>query len=243
MSSFNPSVTINDIIADVEARLSSPNLDVSFYLPIISSAAQRVYQAIISLGQEAKEFYFGADEEISLTQNTLEHDIYTDIPDFDSFVDVEVQYGASGDTRNHATKLRSPSQWNNKANVSTTYRAKESPLYYKSGDNIGVIPTPPESGAIAYVRYVRKIPQYTDGLDVVEIPYTFMWAITDYVQAKAIQRVNEDYSTARQIEEDFDNHLQEITERAADKVNENDGTNSIEISTGDAIFDDPMGSL
>jgi len=228
MSSFNPDVTINDIIADVEARLTSPNLDVSFYLPIISSAAGRIYQSIIALGQDAKEKFFGANGTISLTQSTLEHNIFTSLEDFLSFIDVEVLYGATEDTRNTATKLSSPSKWGNKANVSTTYQSKAAPLYYQSGDNIGIIPVPPEAGAIAYVRYVRKIPQYTDGADVVNIPYRFIWAITDYVQAKTIQRVNEDYSASRQIENDFDRHLEDIANMAASEINENDGSNVIQ---------------
>jgi|WetSurMetagenome_2_1015567.scaffolds.fasta_scaffold32887_4 hypothetical protein len=237
MASNNPNLTVNDIIADVEARLASPNLNVSFYLPIVSGACQRVYQAITALGQEAKEKFFGANGTISLTQSTLEHDILTSIPDFGTFIDVEVLYGATGDTRNTATKLRTPAMWKDKSKVSTTYRPKESPLYYQSGNYIGVIPVAPEIGAAAYVRYITKLPQYTMGADVISIPYRFTWAIADYVQAKAIQRVNEDYSTSRQIEIDFTRNLEEITNRAADEINENDGTLAVE---GSDLGSDPM---
>jgi hypothetical protein len=237
MADQNPDLTVNDIIADVEARLASPNLNIAFYLPIVSGACQRVYQAITALGQEAKEKFFGANSTISLTQNTLEHDILTSIPDFGTFIDVEVLYGATEDTGNTASKLRTPAMWKDKSKVSTTYRPKESPLYYQSGDNIGVIPVPPEAGAVAYVRYIKKLPQYTEGADVISIPFRFTWAISDYVQAKAIQRVNEDYSTSNQIEAAFDKHLNDITNNAADEINENDGTLVVE---GSDLGSDPM---
>ncbi len=232
----NPSITCNDIVADVEARLDAPNLGTAFYLPIISTAAQRVYQSIAALGQEAKEKFFGTNGTINLTINTLEHDIYASLTDFASFIDVEIVYGATGDTRNTATKLRSASQWRDKANVSTTYRSKALPLYYQSGGNIGIIPISPETGAIVYVRYVLKLPQYTDGADVINIPYRFIWPITDYVHAKAIQKENEDYSTARQLEVDFGKALEEITERAADEINEND----VRTVEGNDLEGDPM---
>lgn len=240
MSSHNPDVTCSDIITDIENRLASPNLSADMYLPWISTSAQRIYQALASLGQDAKEKFFAASDTISLTQSTLEHSITDSIPDFASFIKVEVLYGAAEDTRNPATKLRSPAHWDNLANVSTTYRNKNEPLYYQSGDNIGIIPIPPEAGATAYVRYVSRLPQYTDGSDVINIPFRFIWPIYDYVQAKAIQRVNEDYSTARQIERDFSASLEEVTERAADEINENDGTNAIEVSTNSELYSDPL---
>ncbi len=240
MSANNPQVTCSDIITDVEGRLASPNLNTSLYLPWISTSAQRIYQAIAALGQDAKEKFFGASDTISLTTDTLEHSITDSIPDFGSFIKVEIKYGASGDTRNKATKMRSPSMWEDEDNVSTSYRAKEKPLYGQSGDDLIVIPVPPESGAIAYIRYVSRLPQFTDATDVIHIPFRFMWPIYDYVQAKAIQRVNEDYSTARQIERDFRDSLEEITLRAADEINENDGTNAVEVTANDRIYDDPL---
>lgn len=240
MSSHNPDITCSDIITDVENRLASPNLSASVYLPWISTSAQRVYQALAALGQEAKERYFGASDTIELTQSTLEHSITDSIPDFASFIKVEIKYGAAEDTRNKARKMRSPSMWANEDNVSTSYRPKDRPLYGQSGDNLIVIPIPPESGAIAYVRYVSRLPQYDDASDVIHIPFRFLWPVYDYVQAKAIQRVNEDYTTARQIESDFRGALEEITERAADELNENDGTNAVEADTDDDIFYNPL---
>lgn len=243
MASNNPSLTVNDIITDVEGRLNSPNISNALYFPWISTSAQRVYRALCALGQEAKERYFGASDTINLSTSTLEHDILASIPDFGGFIGVEVLYGASGDTRVRATKMRSVSQWEDLSNVSTNYRAKQNPLYYQSGNNIGIIPVPPESGAIAYVRYIRRLPQYDSADDVINIPYRFTWPIYDYVEAKALQRANEDFSTSREIEDRFRVDIQEITETAADELNENDGTNAVEVSANSAILDDPMGAI
>lgn len=243
MSSNNPTLLVSDIISDVEGRLASPGIPTATYFPWVSTAAQRVYQALASLGQEAREKYFGTSGTIALTQSTLETSITGSLADFASFIKVEVLYGASGDTRNTATKLRSPAQWGNLNNVSTTYRAKQEPLYYQSGDYIGIIPTPPESGANAYVRYVKRLPQYTLAGDTISIPYRFTWPITEYVQAKAIQKVNEDYSTSQQIENNFERHLEEIILRAADEINENDGTNAVELSAESQLLDDPLNAF
>lgn len=243
MAEQNPDLLVSDIITDVEARLNAPDLATSVYLPWISTAAQRIYRALCALGQEGKERYFGASGTISLTTNTLEHNILSSISDFGGFIDVEVLYGATGDTRSKATKLRSVSQWRDLSNVSTDYRSKVTPLYYQSGNNIGIIPVPPESGAIAYIRYIRKLPQYTDADDVINIPYRFSWPIYDYVEAKALQRTNEDFSTSRQIEMDFRADIDDLTQMAADEINENDGSNRVEVSSNSTIFDDPLNAL
>lgn len=242
MADQNPDLLVSDIITDVEARLNAPGLATSVYLPWISTSAQRIYRALTALGQEGKERYFGASDTISLTTSTLEHDIFGSIPDFGSFISVEVLYGASGDVRRKASKLRSVSQWPDLSNVTTSYRAKDVPLYYQSGDNIGIIPVPPESGAVAYIRYIRKLPQYTDADDVIEIPYRFTWPIYDYVEAKALQRTNEDFSTSRQIEMDFRADVDALTEMAADEMNENDGTNAVE-ETDTELSDDPLHAI
>lgn len=243
MSANNPSVTVSDIITDVENRLASPGLSTATYLPWVSTSAQRVYQALVALGQEAKERYFGSSGTIPLTISSLETSITGSIADFGSFISVEVLYGATGDLRNRATRMRSVSQWDNLANVSTSYRAKDVPLYYQSGDYIGIIPVPPEAGANAYVRYVLRLPQFTAGTDVISIPYRFMWPIYEYVHAKAIQRVNEDYSTSDRIESRFEEHLNQITENAADELNENDGTHSVEVNANSQLYDDPLGTF
>jgi hypothetical protein len=237
----NPDITASDIITDVEGRFSSsPSLSASRYIPWISYAYQKVYQAIISVNQTAKEEIFGTKVDISLNTNTPnEYSLETEIPRFGGFIDVQIKYGATGDTYNRAKRLKSMSHWTNWDNISTTYRSKLEPLYYKLGDTLGFIPVPPESGATAKVFYVKRSYQITEEDDVIELPYRFLYLISDYVHARALQAVNEDYATAGQIENNFRSQLEDLKEAVASEFNENDGTDAIQRNDDD-LFTNPL---
>ena len=240
MSSNNPDISASDIIDQVESLLGTPNVSSDIYLPWISYAYQRVFQKLANVGQRVKEELFGDSGQISLTQSQLEHSIVSSIPRFGGEVAVEVKYGASGDVRVPATKMRTKAYWRNYDNVSTSYRSKNSPIYYISGGDIGIIPVPPEAGAIAYIDFVKRPYQITEGDDIIDIPYRFTYPIVNFVHAKAVQKVNEDYGESRLIQKEFQDELEEIAVAADSEYNENDGTSTIEPDPDSDIFVDPL---
>jgi hypothetical protein len=235
----NPDVTVADIITDVEGRFSSvPSISSDTYIPWISYAYQKVYHALSSVNSRCREDLFGDMDTITMdTDSPNEYSLETEIPRFGGFVEVQVKYGATGDEYNSASRLASAAHWKNWANISTTYRSKLTPLYYKRGDTIGFIPVPPESGATAKVFFIKRPYQLTETTDVIEIPYRFLYPLTDYVHARAIQMVNEDYQTADVVEANFRRQIEEIKEAAASEFNENDGTDAIQVSE---TFSDPF---
>lgn len=242
MSVNNPSITASDIITDVESRLGSPNVSSNYYLPWVSYSYQKTYQALVKTGQAVKERLFGAYTSYTLDNGTAEYSLATLIPRWGGFIKVEMLYGGTEDTRVRVNPLTSIAHWNNQSNVTTSYRAKTDPVYYILGDTIGFIPTPPAtdaSSATAYFWYVRRPYQIDDVTDVIDIPYRFIYPVVNYVQAKALQRVNEAYQTSAQIEAKFEDELMSISDAADSEVNENDGY-GFEVSTNSPIFDNPL---
>lgn len=237
MSANNPSITASSIIVDVESRLGTPNISTTSYLPWISYAYQRTYAALANAGQRVKETLFGNYTTLSLTANVAEYSLSTNIPRFASLIKIEVVYGASGDQRVRAMPLNSIASWRNQGNVSTSYRSKTEPLFYILEDTLGFIPTP--DGGTAYIWYVRRPYQIDTGSDVIDIDYRFIYPIVDYVQAKAIEKENEDYSESARLELKFQAALQEIVNAAVSEYNENDG-DGIAVSSDNAIFEDPL---
>lgn len=241
MSSSNPSFTASAIVTDIESRLRNPNLSTSLYLPWISTAFNRVYQKLSEVGQHAKQEYFGARVEVSLNTSTpSEVSLEDEIPRFGGLIGVQIKYGATGDVYQTATKLRSMNQWSNWANVSTTYRDKTNPLYYIFGDTFGVIPVPPEAAATARIHYIKRAFQVTDGTDVLDIPYRFMYPIFTYVQARAIERVSEDYQVAAGLDRRFEAELEQIALAAASEFNEDGYELAIEVDGDSPIYSDPF---
>lgn len=243
MASNNPSITAADIITDVEARLGTPGISTTNYLPWVSYAYQKTFQALINAGQTVKEELFGNYSAITLTNGTAEYALSTIIPRFGGFIKTEILYGGTGDQRVRINKLRSVSQWQIQGNVSTSYRSKSEPLFYLLEDTLGVIPTPPVAdvaNAILYAWYVRRPYQINLSTDVIDIDYRFIYPIVNYVQAKAIQAKFEDYSEARTVEAQFQQELEQIAIAAASEYNENDETNAVEISADSMLFDNPL---
>lgn len=243
MSSNNPDITASDIITDVENRLGSPNITSTAYLPWISYAYTKVYRALIGTNQMVKESLFGEVATLTLTNGTAEYSLEENIPQFGSFIKVEVKYGATGDDWVTATKLPSLANWEIQNNVSTSYRAKTNPLYYKIGDKLGFIPTPPAADTgtpQAKVWYIKRPYQITLVTDVIDLPYRFTYPIANYVQARAIEMLNEDYSQSMMIENKFERELQMLAEFADSENNENDGTESVQVASGSSLFVDPF---
>lgn len=245
MSTNTPSITASDIVSNIETRLGDTNLDTSDYLPWISYAYQKVYRAIVSAGQGAKEYYFGNYVTFNLTGGTGEYTLSTNVPRFGGVIKVEILYGGTGDTWQTATRLPSLNNYNQTTgNVSTTYRGKESPLYYILQDTVGFIPTPPASDsgtAQAKIYYVRKPYQIDSGSDVIDIPYKYIDAIDDYVHSKAIQAENESYAESLEIERVFEAKLRQITESVTDEFGEYEGVDSVQIMGGSRLRSNPLG--
>jgi hypothetical protein len=242
MSADNPSIKASDIISDVENRLGNPNLSTSIYLPWVSYGYMKTYAALAKAGQSVKETLFGNYVTFTLANGTAEYALSTYVSRFGSLIKAEILYGGTGDIRTRAAQLRSIAEWLNQGNVSTSYRDKSQPLVYFLQDKIGFIPTPPSSDAAqatAYIWYVKRPFQVTDGTDVIDIPYRFIYPLVNYVQAKAIQKYNEDYTEAALVEKRFDNELEEIALAADSEFNENDG-NAVEISSSSALYDNPF---
>lgn len=242
MSSNNPSITVSDIAEEVEERLDNPGIDTTTYLPWISYAYQRTFKALMKGGQRVKEALFEDNATIDLTTSTLEITITTQIPRFGGIVKVEVKYGLSTDEWNDADNLGSSSHWRNLHNVSTTYRSKTEPLYLQSGTKLMIIPVPPEDGATAYIRYIKRPYQLTAGGDVIDLPYRYLDPLINYVQARAIERDNEDYAVGRQIDGKFLLELDQLVEDAVSEfINENDGSSNVSVPSDSALFADPLG--
>lgn len=239
MSESNPTYTAGDVITDVEARLLSPNLSASVYIPWISYAYQKLYSKLIGVGQDVKEELFGDTDSISLTVGQLEYTLIDEIPRYGGIIKVAVKYGGTGDTRQPARRLRSKSHWRNIENVSTSYQAKDIPLYYIQGGVIGIIPTAPESGAVAYIDFVKRPYQITESEDEIDIPYRFIYPIINYVHARAVERTAEDYGQSAIIEKNFQNELEEVALAVASEFNENEA-NMVEVATNDVLYDNPF---
>lgn len=224
MSVANPTYTASSVINDIEARLRTPGISSSVYLPWVATAYNRLRQKLERVGQQAKEEYFGAYATIALTTATPnEYSMNAEIERFGSFIKVEVKYGAATDDWHTAQRLRSVSQWKNWNNISTDYRSKDNPLYYKFGDTLGFIPVPPETNAQAKVWYVQRGYQISDVTDEIDIPYRFIYPILTYVQARAIERAYEDYATAKALDRQFERELDEVAEAAASEFDEDQG--------------------
>lgn len=244
MAANNPNITASNLIADVENRLGNPNISASVYLPWVSYAYLKTYAALANAGQSVKETLFGNYQAITLTNGTAEYALSTILPRFGSVIKLEILYGGTGDQRVRLSPLRSISQWNVQGNVSTSYRSKGNPLYYLLEDTIGIIPTPPATdanSATLYAWYVRRPYQITDGTDVIDLDYRFIYPLVNYIQAKAIQKENEDYNASLEIERLFQSELAEVVEAAVSEYNEND-INGVEISSSSALFDNPLES-
>lgn len=243
MSTNNPDITASNIITDIEARLGTTNLDTTDYLPWVSYAYQKLYRAIVSAGQQAKEVYFGDDVTFNLTAGTGEYSLETNIPRFGGIIKVEVKYGGTSDDWVKATRLPSINNYNQVMNnTSTSYRAKESVLYYLLQDVIGFIPVPPGSDSgtpQTKVWYVKRPYQLDDGDDVIDIPYRYIDPLNDYVQAKAIQAENESYSESLEIERIFEAKLNKITEQVENEFGEYEGTDSVQ-SQGTGLYSNPL---
>lgn len=240
MASNNPTYTASNAITDVEARLRNPNISASVYIPWISVAYQRVYQALVAVGQHAKEEYFGDSDTINLDTDSPNEYVLTDeIPRFGGIIDVEVKYGLSTDDWIRAAKIRFPN-WKIHNNVSTSYRGKDTAVYYLIGKKIGFIPTPPESNAQAKIYYVKRPYQITDGTDEIDIPYRFLYPILTYIQARAVERAFEDYQTAKDLDRRFLGELEEIAQAAETEMfDENEGY-SVDVASDDAINSNPF---
>lgn len=244
MSANNPSITASSIIADVENRLGTPNISTTTYIPWVSYGYSKTWAALNGVGQEAREELFGAYIAVSLTNGLGEYTLSTIIPRFSSFIKAEIQYGGNGDIRVPIGKIRSLANWQNMGNVSTSYRSKSDPILYRYKNTLGIIPTPPATDTIVptlYVWYVQKPFQITDGADIIDLEYRYIYPLVNYVQAKAIQTEHEDYATSLQIENLFEKELNDIAETVASEYNENEGE-SIETSSSSSIYDNPLGS-
>ena len=190
-----------------------------------------------------KEELFGNYVTFDLTAGVAEYSLSTNIPRFGGIIKVEIKYGATGDDWIRADRLESIAHWKIQNNVSTSYRSKTEALYYIIEDAIGFIPTPPsgDSGTVSVrVWYVRRPYQITLSTDVIDIDYRFTYPIADYVQAKAIQRENEDYATASQLEISFRQQLEEIANAANSEYGEYEETSFVNIPTNSLIFNNPL---
>lgn len=243
MASDNPTYTAADVISDVENRFSGgTGLSSSVFFPWISYSVQKLHAKIASIGQRAKEEILGDTGTITLASDTLEYTITDSIPLFGGFIRVDVRYGATGDVYNKATPLVDINHWKSLENVSTTYQPKTSPLYYKLGTKIGIIPTATAGESVqtptAKIRYVKRQPQITAGTDEIIIPYRFIYPVINYVQSKAVQRVNEDYGESALLERKFEQELEEVALSVADEFEE--GVDGVEVSSSSPLFNDPL---
>lgn len=244
MSANNPDITASDIITDVEVRLGDTNLSTANYLPWVSYAYQKVYHAIISAGQQAKEVYFGDYATFDLTAGTAEYTLTDEIPRFGGIIKVEIKYGGTDDDWVKCARLPSIANYSQTTDdVSTTYRAKSSAAYYRLKNKIGFVPTPPttDSGTPqAKIYFIQRPYQITDGADVIDIPYRYQFAINDYVQSKALQAENESYAESGTIEKNFEYQLSRITELVENEFGEHEGTDSVQVMSGSKLRSNPL---
>ena len=237
MASNNPSVTASDIIADVEARLGTPNISSSVYLPWISYAYQRVFLTLLRTKREVAEQFFGDYYDLALsTLNPNEYVITNYIPRFGGILKVEVKYGATDDQWVNSSQLPSVTTYDILQNNTTAYRSKVSVVFYFIGQKIGFIPVPPETGATARIYYIKRPYQINQTTDVIDIPYRYQYPIVDYVQAKAIQRANQDYSASQVLEDRFRQQLEEVSISADSEI---EGSSNI-LYTGTSLYDNPL---
>ena len=244
MSTDNPDVTASDIVVDIESKLQGTNLDTTDYLPWISYAYQKLYRAIVSAGQQVKEYYFGDYITFNLSGGNNEYSLSTNIPRFGGMIKAEILYGGTNDTWTKLTRLPSLNNYGQTMNnVDTNYQSKQNPLYYILQDTIGIIPTPPAGDAGTpqiKVWYVKRPYQINDGADVIDIPYRYLEPLNDYVHAKAIQSENESYGESDMIEKNFDRKLQGITEDVENEFGEYEGTDSVQPFSGGRLHSNPM---
>lgn len=246
MSSNNPNIKASDIISNVESRLGGTNLDNGDYLPWISYGYQKLYSAIVSAGQQAKEYFFGDLEEFDLVAGTAEYPIEEHIPRFGGIIKVEIKYGGTNDDWIKAQRLPSLANWQNQSNTGVEYRSKQAALYYILGDNFGFIPTPStdDTGAPqAKVWYVKRPYQVDSGNDIIDIPYRYLYPLENYVQAKAIEAESEDYGVSNAIEAKFVSELAEITALVTNEFDENDNTNSVHVPANSSLYSNPIRRL
>ena len=242
MASNNPDITVSDITTDVEARLGTPNISASVYLPWVSYAYQKTFQALLGVGQGTKEKLFGELASFNLTAGVAEYSLETNIPRFGGIIKVEVKYGGSGDDWIKATQLPSISMWTNQNNVSTSYRSKATALYYLLNDIIGFIPTPPSTDSstpLARVWYIKRPYQLTLVGDIIDIPYRFIYPVVNYVQSKAVEKLNEDYTQSTLLERKFQSELEQIAIAASSEFDENAG-NFIQDPGADMFYNNPI---
>lgn len=242
MATNNPSVTASDIITDVEARLGTPNISGTKYLPWISYAYQKLYQGLAGVNQEVKETLFGDVATVTMTNGTAEYNINTNIPRYGGFIKAEVKYGGTDDVYVRASKIRSIANWLVQNEVSTSYRGKSNPLIYFLGSVFGVIPTPPttDSGTPEMkMWYVKRPYQINSVSDVIDIPYRFLFPLVNYVQSKAIQAKYEDYSQSMALENKFESEVQQAALAAASEISENENM-VVETSSSSELYNNPL---
>lgn len=237
MATNNPDITASDIITDVEARLMTPAISSSKYLPWISYAYGRVFLTLLRARREIAEQFFADNYLLTLNTNNPNEYILTDyIPRFGGMLKVELKYGDTNDQWVNIAQLPSISTYDILQNNTTAYRGKSSAIYYLVGGKIGFIPVPPESGATARIYYIKRPYQIDSVDDTIDIPYRYQYPIVDYVQAKAIQTANQDYSTSQVLEDRFRQQLEEVAISADSEIVAS--TNIL--YQGTALYDNPL---
>lgn len=233
----NPNITASNIITDVEARLFNPNISSSLYLPWISYAYQRVFLTLLRSRKEIAEQFFGDSYTLTLDTDNPNEYILTDyMPRFGGIIKVNMKYGDTNDQWQDVSQLPSVSTYSSMEERTTLNVAKTNAVYYILGGKIGFIPIPPESGAQAVIYYIKRPYQIDDVSDVIDIPYRYQYPIADYVQSKAMQRSNQDYTTSQVIENRFRQQLEEIAISADSEIL---GASNI-LYQGTALYDNPL---
>lgn len=233
----NPNITASNIITDVEARLFNPNISSSLYLPWISYAYQRVFLTLLRSRKEIAEQFFGDSYTLTLDTDNPNEYILTDyMPRFGGIIKVNMKYGDINDQWQDVSQLPSVSTYSSMEEKTTLNVAKTNAVYYILGGKIGFIPIPPESGAQAVIYYIKRPYQIDDVSDVIDIPYRYQYPIADYVQSKAMQRSNQDYTTSQVIEDRFRQQLEEIAISADSEIL---GASNI-LYQGTALYDNPL---
>lgn len=244
MSETNPSITANDIILEVEARLGSPNIAQASYIPWISYAYQKEYGKIVRIGQHVKERVFGELVTFDLTASTAEYALSSVIPQFGGFIRGQIKYGGTSDDWVKLKVLKSLSSWDDMTNVTTSDWPKQDALIYFIKDYVGFIPTPPAASVDtgtpqAKIWYIKRPVRITVATDVIDIPYRFTFPIVSYVQAMGIMAENEDYTQAARVEARFEADLEEVAQTIESEFSEREEANVIE-ATDTALYDDPL---
>lgn len=237
MATNNPDVTASNIITDVESRLFNPNISSSLYLPWVSYAYNRVYLTLLRSRKEIAEQFFGDSYTLTLDTDNPNEYILTDyIPRFGGIIKVNLKYGDTNDQWQEVPQLPSVSTYSSMEERTTLNVAKSNAVYYILGGKIGFIPVPPESGAQAVIYYIKRPYQIDDVSDVIDIPYRYQYPIADYVQSKAMQRSNQDYTTSQVVEDRFRQQLEEVAISADSEVL---GSSNI-LYQGTALYENPL---